>query len=234
MNINQYLPFLLFGGFLAVIIISIVFGTIRAKKRTESLKSAALEIGFLFEGDAWNHQPKAHQFGTPLFEKGSRQRFNNIMTGTTSGLKTSLFDYSYTTGGGKDSSTYTQTVAAYSQDLWLPIFELRPEGFFDRVGEAFVRHDIDFESYPDFSKRYFLRGPAEATIRALFSPSLIAFLEQLPADEKWHVEGLDTTLVIYCSNTIVSVDELRPFLDKTSSIARAFFNSPKGLSKPVR
>jgi hypothetical protein len=148
MNINQYLPFLLFGGFLAVIIISIVFGTIRAKKRTESLKSAALEIGFLFEGDAWNHQPKAHQFGTPLFEKGSRQRFNNIMTGTTSGLKTSLFDYSYTTGGGKDSSTYTQTVAAYSQDLWLPIFELRPEGFFDRVGEAFVRHDIDLNRTP--------------------------------------------------------------------------------------
>jgi hypothetical protein len=155
---NQILLFLI-GAIVVATIISIVFNTIQERKRTEALKTAALEIGFLFEGDAWNHQPKAHQFGTPLFEKGSRQRFNNIMTGTTSGLKTSLFDYFYRTGSGKNSSTYTQTVAVFSQDLWLPIFELRPEGFFDRVGEAFVRHDIDFESHPDFSKRYFLRGP---------------------------------------------------------------------------
>jgi hypothetical protein len=233
MDKNQVLAFLIWA-IVVVAIISIVVSKIQAKKRTAALETAALRIGFLFEGDAWNHQPKTHLFGTPLFEKGSRERFGNIMTGTTSGLKTSLFDYSYTTGGGKNSSTHTQTVAAFSQDFWLPIFELRPEGFLDRVGEAFVRHDIDFESYPDFSKRYFLRGPAEATIRALFSPSLIAFLEQLPAEEKWHVEGQDTTLIVYASNTTVSADELAAFLDKTSTIAKMFFSSPAGLSQPVR
>jgi hypothetical protein len=222
------------GFMIAVIIVVIVVSQIRAQKRTEALTVFAQEIGFAFEGDSWNHQPKAHQIGTPLFGRGSSRRFNNIMTGTASGFKTSLFDYSYMISGGKSSTTYTQTVAAFSQDLWLPIFELRPEGFFDRIGEAFVSRDIDFESFPDFSKRYFLRGPAEETIRALFSPALISFLEGLPAEEKWHIEGLDTTLVIYRSNVTVRADELQTFLDKTSSMAKAFFSSPTGLSKPVR
>jgi hypothetical protein len=61
-------------------------------------------------------------------------------------------------------------------------------------------------------------------------------LEQLPADEKWRIEGRTTTLILYRINVIMEAEEeeLRSFLDRTSSIASEFFKSPQGLSKPVR
>ena len=224
-------PIIVSVGFMtAVIIVVIVLSQIRAQKRTEALTAFAQEIGFAFKGDLWNHQPKAHQMGTALFGRGSGRRFSNVMTGTDSGLETSLFDYSYIISTGKSSSTITQTVAAYSSDLSLPLFEMRPEGFFDRVGDALVHSDIDFESNPDFSQKYLLRGPSEEGIRRLFSPELLTFLENLPLDKKWHIEGCDTNLIIYRSLT-VSVEGLHSFLEQTSTIARTFFNSSAGLSK---
>ena len=170
----------------------------------------------------------------PLFGKGRRRPFDNVMSDATARLKTSLFDYSFTVGGGKNSHTYTQTVAAYSQELWLPLFEMRPEGFLDRIGEAFVHKDIDFDSHPDFSRRYFCVGPDEAGIRKLFCPALLAFLQELPPERKWHIEGADSTLFVYRSGAKVSADGFPSFLQETSSIARRFFSSPAGLSRPVR
>jgi len=224
---------LLFAAVVIVIVaVVVVIGEILARKRTAALQTASQEISFSFVGNTWSQEPYAPRIGTALFGRGRRPRFANIMTGTMSGLQTKVFDYSYTVGSARSSSTHTQTVAAYSQVLWLPHFELRPEGFFDRVGEAFVRLDINFDSFPEFSRRYFLRGTDEDGIRKFFSPALITFLEQLPADEKWHVEGDLTTLVIYRSDATVSPDDLRAFLDKTAAIAAEFFRSP-GMMKPV-
>jgi hypothetical protein len=54
------------------------------------------------------------------------------MIGSSGGLNVSLFDYTFPMG--KSSVTYT--LAAFSQDLQLPAFELRPENIFDRIGDA--------------------------------------------------------------------------------------------------
>ena len=212
----------------------IVCVRIYARQRTQEMQSVAHEIGFDFRGDVWNRQPNAQKFGTELFEQGSCRRFANLMVGKMAGLDTGLFDYSYTISAGEHSSTYSQTVVAFTQELWLPRFELRPEGFLDRFGEIFLNRDINFDPFPEFSRRYFLRGPDEAGIRKLFSPVLVGFLEAQPVDEKWHIEGSVTTLIIYRSGKTVEGENIRPFLERTSAIAQAFFSSPENLSQPVR
>jgi hypothetical protein len=229
---NQIIVFLFAGISLFVFVAIYAFGKVQAKKRTQALQMVAQEIGFTFKGDAWNNQPSNQQFGTSLFGRGRRRLFNNVMVGNSASVETSLFDYSYTTSSGKSSHTHTQTVAAYSQELWLPLFELRPEGFLDRIGDAFVHSDIDFESHPEFSQRFLLRGPSVQTIRELFSPALLTFLETLPPEEKWHIEGCVTNLIIYRADTKVAPEGYRSFLERTSSIARMFFSAPAGLSKP--
>jgi hypothetical protein len=234
MHTHNAIFFVIAGIMLVTFVALIILSRIQARKRTEALRAVAQQIGFSFEGNDWPDQTKAPHLKTPLFQKSGGGGPSNLIVGALAGLDASLFDYSYTVSNGKSTSTITQTVAAYSQTLWLPAFELRPEGFFDRIGEAFVHRDIDFDSHPEFSKRYFLRGPAEQTIRDLFSPTLISFLEGMPPDEKWHIEGADTTLVIYRANLTVSPDQFPALLDKTSSIAKTFFSSPAGLSKPVR
>lgn len=180
---------------------------------------------------AWNfplavlHPPIDAQ--TALFDRGGSARFLNIMSGKWGSLKISAFDYKYTVNSGKNSSTFVQTVAAFTAQAPLPCFELRPEGFLDRVGEVFVHRDINFESNPQFSRRYMLRGKDkdEDAVRTLFAPALLSYLEMRPAGDQLHIEGDGTTLLMYRSNVRIAVEKLRSFLDETSEIASTFFSS---------
>lgn len=199
-----------------------MFSSVRAKKRTQALQETAQQIGFNFVG---TDPSSTTQTRTALFHKGSSHKFRNIMNGSFGGFQASLFDYSYTTSNGRNSSTWTQTVAAFMQNSRLPLFELRPEGFLDRVGDVFVHRDIDFESHPEFSRRYMLRGLEEQAVRELFTPALLTFFEALPPEKKWHIEGGEGTLFVYRSAATVKPDDIRCFLEETSSIAQTFFTS---------
>src|SRR5262249_40726520 len=130
----DFVPWL-FGGVAVAGVGLWIFASRQAKKRTEALEVVAAGIGFRFDG---NDQSCTIQVRTALFNRGSGRKFRNIMNGVSGGFQTSLFDYSYTISSGKSSSTYTQTVAAFVQDVSLPLFEMRPEGLMDRVGEMFV------------------------------------------------------------------------------------------------
>jgi hypothetical protein len=156
----------------------------------------------------------------------TRGRFSNVMTGGSVALQISLFDYTYPAG----KTSVTQTVAAFSQDQILPPFALRPENFLDRLGDAIVHNDIDFDSNPEFSKRYLLKSPDEAGTRRLFTPSLLTYLEQFQTS--WYVEGTGPLLIVYHGGRAVSPSDLPAFLEETSRIARTFFASD-GLRKPV-
>jgi hypothetical protein len=225
-----------------------LFRRIRAQKRKQALMAAAQAIGFTFQGDDWNHQPEEHQLGTALFSEGRSRRFNNIMIGTAAGLKTSIFDYSYITTGSQNTPKHTQTVAAFSGNLCLPLFVLAPKGFADRIVDAVSHQNVDFESHPDFAGRYVLHAtppvlfPHAPTpqdednkikIRELFSPALLTFLQALPPQTfEWNIEGCGATLILYRAGRITLPDGLRSFLDETGSIARTFF-SLCGLKKPT-
>jgi hypothetical protein len=207
---------------LAVVVTVLIVSSVLAKKRMQALQEVAQQIGFYFAG---SDQSTTTSVRTALFNKGSSRKFRNIMNGAFAGFKTSLFDYSYTTSNGKNSNTWTQTVAAFMQDAQVPMFELRPEGFLDRVGDYFVHKDIDFESHPQFSRRFLLRGADEHAVRDLFTPALLTFFEAFPPEKKWHIEGGEGTLFVYRSSATVKPNDVRTFLEETSSIAQTFFTS---------
>ena len=46
---------------------------------------------------------------------------------------------------------------------------------FDRVGEFFGFDDIDFESMPEFSSRFYVNSPDRAAARRLVTPALARF-----------------------------------------------------------
>jgi hypothetical protein len=217
--------FWIFAFVLVLVIAGVVYARAQARKRTQALEALALQIGFRFQGDDWSDQSPAPQLGTALFNRGSGRRFDNIMTGEYGGFRVAIFDYRYTVNSGKSSYTYSQTVAAFMQQLWLPLFELRPEGFFDKVGDFFVHRDIDFESNPEFSRRYLLRGPEPEKIRALFSPALLSFFEGFAAEDKWHVEGNGTSLLLYRFDAKVAAEQIVSFRDQTAVMAQNFFKS---------
>jgi len=208
--------------FVIILIAIFIFSSIQQKRRTAALTALAPILGFNFEGEDRSATTRAPQLETALFGRGHGKRFKNIMSGSVAGLPTSIFDYWYTTGGGKSSHTWSQTVVAFSIATGLPLFELRPESFMDRIGEVFMHKDIDFTSNPEFSHRYLLRGPEEEKIREVFAPGLLAYLEQMPADKKWHIEADGQTFLIYRSDKLVDPEAIRDLLEETSSIAKTF------------
>lgn len=214
-------------AFLALGITFSIRASINAKKRAQALQNFAQENGLEF---AARDSGPAIDAQTALFDRGSARRFRNMMTGKWGGQEISAFDYQYTINTGKSSTTIVQTVAAFTRQLPLAWFELRPEGFLDRVGEVFVHRDIDFDSNPQFSRRYMLRGRDEDAVRTLFAPALLSYLEMLPAGDQLHVEGDGKTLFLYRSRVQVKVENMRAFLDEMSGIAGTFFSS---CGKPI-
>lgn len=221
-NFLRSVPVLIFGGMAVLVAVIFVIAKRRNQARARAMEEAAHQLGFVFAG---GDESQAIQVRTALFQRGSGRRFRNIMNGQYASYQTSLFDYSYTINSGKSSSTFTQTVAAFTQKVELPLFELRPEGLLDRFTEMFVHRDIDFTSHPEFSKKFVLRGANEQRIREVFTPALLTYLEALPREKAWHIEGSGRTLLLYRANSKTSPAEMRQLLDETSSIAQTFFSS---------
>ncbi|MGP0021280.1 MAG: hypothetical protein ACLPHP_22110 [Candidatus Sulfotelmatobacter sp.] len=224
MTSHDVIPFLIFAGFFALMAVIITASVLYARKRTRELTEVAQRIGFRFIGNgggpSFPSQPKISML------QRTRGRFSNVMTGSSGALEISLFDYTYPAG----KTSITQTVASFSQDQQLPPFALRPENFLDRISDAIVHNDIDFDSNLEFSRRYLLKSPDEAGTRRLFTPSLLTYLEQFQSN--WWVEGTGPLLIVYRSGRAVSPSDLPAFLEETSRIARTFFASD-GLRKPV-
>ena len=85
-------------------------------------------------------------------------------------------------------STTAQAVISFrSPGLNPPRFVLRPEILFHRMGDVVGLHDIDFDSHPQFSKKYLLRGTADEKVRELFRHDVLDVFEDI---ERVSAEGL--------------------------------------------
>lgn len=210
-------------GISAAITLPIVAWSIRyGQKRTQKFAQIAQQLGFTFLGKTWRGPVLSPVNKTCVLQR-TRGRFNNAMVGAMGGLDVTLFDYTYQMG----KSTVTLTLTVFTHDRQVPPFELRSESIFDKIGEAFVHNDIDFDSNPEFSRRYFLRSPDETGVRSLFTSALLTFFEQIPPDKQWHIESSGKTMIVYRSRQLMKAAEIPHFLDDASAIARTILSTAR-------
>jgi hypothetical protein len=166
---------------LGVLFTIIYFVAVREKKRTARLEIVVGEMGLEFrpEGD---EQLLGRLGAFPLMNVGRKQELKNLVVGDTSQGKLALFDFRYITGHGKHQKTRRQTVIAMeAAELdQLPSFNMRPEGFWDRVGSAFGMKDVDFDEHADFSAKFLLKGEDEEALRAFMDKELLDFFADRP------------------------------------------------------
>lgn len=189
---------LIFILFLALAAGILALALYHEKKRREALERVAAQLGMRFSAQLPEEiRSRLVQAGFGLFEQGHGRRFYNSMSKRLiDGTEITVFDYQYTRGRGKSSSTYRQSVFyAYHEDLHLPRFRLHPENaFFHGIAKAFGMQDINFESHPKFSRSYLLRGQDEAQVRLRFHPGVLSFLEQYP---NYCAEGAGAHLILW-------------------------------------
>jgi hypothetical protein len=146
--------------------------------RIDGLRAAARRLGWGFRDEVpFEAIPDLERF--ELFRQGRAKKLTNLMTSPGGDPRAVVFDYTYTTGGGKSQQTHRQTVIyAVSDQLRLPTFSLRPQHFLHTIGKAFGYQDIDIEHRPTFSEMFLLRGDNEAAVRAAFNERATEFFEQ--------------------------------------------------------
>jgi len=206
---NALLPVLMISGFVVLVGGAIYWSYVANKRRTAAFKEQADQMGLQFvddpDGQAY------HQFDNfKLFSRGHARRMTNLVEGDSGDVKISIFDYRFTTGSGKNSTTHNQTVIALvSQQLRCPEFSMRPQGFLDKIGSAMGFQDIDFDTHPEFSKLFVLQGPEEAAIRSYFTPPVLEFFESHANNS---LEACNDTMFFYRARTLRKPEELKDLL----------------------
>jgi hypothetical protein len=211
---------LVWGTFILVfviLIVSIVWGALARKKRREALQQLSTEIGFSFtpEDKEFNIQL---QSGTQfdLFSRGHSRKANNLLQGQRREAKVVLFDYKYTTGGGRSSQTHQQTAVLFNlEQPDLTQLSLKPRGLWDKVAVKLGQKEIDFSTAAEFTKRYLVKGSDEAAIHRIFNTSVVAFFEE---QQGLSMEANEKQLLFYRQNKRVKPEELQAFLEKGAQL----------------
>ncbi len=206
-------------GVLALIGTIIVAAIKAEKKRSEALQAAAERMKFTFsrKGDP-NLLDRLKNFH--LFSQGHSKKIASVLMGKAGALDVAVFDYAYTTGGGNHLQHWRQTVIFFERDdMSLPKFTLRPENIFHKIGQVFGYKDIDFDSHPEFSKRYLLRGENEEAVRATFGDDACSFYE---SDLKLSTEAAGPQLIHYRSGKRVSPDQISEFIKQGVRVLTLF------------
>ena len=105
----------------------------------------------------------------------------------------------------------------------LPIFTMEKEGVLEKIIDrvmAFTGYkDINFEMYPDFSKKFLLMGPDEAEIRSFFTDEIIQFFEN---HQIYHIESNGESIVFFDKIKLARTDETISFIDYGKELASLF------------
>jgi hypothetical protein len=208
---------------LTVAIIALVFYLDR--QRSKKIAAAATALGLTFRRKATDAD-RGLPAGCYLGNLGHSRVVSNVLQAAqTAELALTLFDYQYTTGYGKTSSTSQQTITRIQSPLLnLPTFLLFPETFFSKMGKMFGGTDINFPESPAFSEKYILRGGDETAIRAIFNP---AVREALTPLQRLTIEGGGNLLFIFRAGRRLKPDEFAPRIDEDKRILALFFEAQR-------
>ena len=209
---DALLPVLFIAGFAVLAIGLIAYSIITTRKRTQEMEQAANGLGMTFLGKSFD--PKSHAIGRfDLFDRGRSRKAYNAMEARLGDVDVLIFDYRYTIGSGKNSTTYSQTVVALGcQQHRLPRFAVKPEHFGHRIASVFGFDDIDFKGDPEFSKRYHVSGEDRAAIIETFHSGVRRHLTQM--ENAGCVEGDGDWLLWYRSGKRRRPDEIQDLMNE--------------------
>jgi hypothetical protein len=194
------------------------------RRRSDKVQAIATRLGYTFRRkptDADN----SLIVGCHIASAGHGHVTSNIVeVAQADELRMTLFDHVYTVGYGKSSQQYKQTVSRMqSSVLNLPSFILFPETFFSKIGKLFGGADINFPEAPQFSKKYILRGPDEAAVRALFTPALLQFFER--QERPLTIDAAGDTLFAHRTSKRAKPEELEAYVAEGKQILANFFEA---------
>lgn len=188
------LLFLLFAVLVAAVVGGIVWLSLHLRKlRRQELTAVAQQLGFRYYHGYFDFEEKYDYF--ELFQRGGSRHSYDLVAGRENDVDVMLFDYSYTTGSGKNRTTHRRSVCILEvpTDNRFPYVIIRPEGFFDKFASMVGFNDIDFESV-EFSKEFFVKSTDRRFAYDLVHPRMMEYLLQIGSVS---IELGNTTILVH-------------------------------------
>jgi len=217
---DQIIEFI-FPAVIMAIFCAIFFISRRQEKaRAEKLTMIFQELGYPFQA-AVDPDRLECLAAFPLMNIGRGKKIENVISVDGPSADIAMFDYRYVTGHGRSRRVRRQTVMSVeSTSLVHPVFNLRPEGFWSKVGSVFGGQDIDFVEHPGFSEKYVLKGESEEEVRIYMDTMLLDFFT---AQEKICCEAREGTILYYHRYKRVDPDaeHLQKFMEEGMGVFEA-------------
>jgi len=170
---------------IAVVVWLIVLEKKRVDERRASLAQLAHRLGFTFDPEKdRDHDERFAQFA--VFRRGhSRVAFNTLrgsipINGASHPVVMGDYRYKITTHNGKSSSTHTYRLSYVIVRFprpGVPDLLIRPEGVFDKLGQALGFDDIDFEDI-EFSRMFVVKSSDRRFAYDVCHPRMIEWLKE--------------------------------------------------------
>ena len=192
----------------------------KLSQRQKRLRNLATEKDYQYSSQSdWNttHLKKFH-----FFEIRSIERKYNCLKGSFENLKISweISDVNFNEGQAFTAETFNTTIMILKLNKKIPVFSMEEEGvlgkIFDRVMAFTGYKDIDFDMYPDFSKKFLLMGDNESEIRSFFTDEIIRFFENR---QIYHLESNGESIIIFDKIKLARTDETIAFIDYGKELA---------------
>ncbi len=157
-----------------------------------------------------------------FFEIRPIERKSNSVKGKYKDLDVSweITDVTFNEGAAFTAETFNTTLMVLKLNKKIPIFTMEREGviqkIFDRVIAFTGYKDIDFDMYPDFSKKFLVMGNQESEIRSFFTDDIIRFFEN---HQIYHLESNGEALVIFDKMKLARTDETIAIIDYGKELA---------------
>lgn len=183
-----------------------------AKQHSDAMQVIARKLDLKFNPDG---NEKLHQSlqRFHLATLGHYSTMTNLLYGQRDGTDIAIFEYEYPRG--KNNIIRQTVIWMQRPGTRLTEFSLRPESVWNQLGGWSGHGDINFDSRPNFSRDYLLRGDDEEAIRELFTDDALSFYERHP---ELTTEGEGNKLLFYREGVVVQPENLRTFLDEALTL----------------
>ena len=194
--------------------ISLKNAAVKLSPRQYRLKNLANEMDYRFNHEVdWNTS-YLKQFH--FFEIRPIERKSNSLIGQFDDTDVSwqISDVTFNEGDAFSAETFNTTLIVLKLNKKIPVFTMEKEGLFEKIFDRVMAltgyKDIDFEMYPDFSRKFLITGKNESKIRSFFSKELVGFFEK---NQIYHVESNGEAIIIFDKIKLARTDETISLID---------------------
>ena len=200
--------------------ISLAGSVVKLSQRQKRLRNLATEKDYQFTPQVdWNTNDlkKFHFFEIRPIE----HKYNSVKGVFDSyGASWEVADITFNEGQAFTAETFNMTMMVLNLNKKIPVFAMEKEGvlgnIFDKVVAFTGYKDINFEMYPEFSKKFLLMGNNESEIRSFFTEEVINFLEN---HQIYHIESNGEALFIFNKIKLARTDETIEFIAYAKELA---------------